>query len=94
MLSKRFTGKTSFYQNTDLRYSFSRLKTPLVPVRMGVYGGFDYGRIWLDDDNSKKWHNSYGAGFFVNAAEIISANLGVFSSSDGQRIAFGFGFIF
>jgi len=92
--NQRFTGKTSFYQNTDLRYSFSRLKTPLVPVRMGVYGGFDYGRIWLDDDNSKKWHNSYGAGFFVNAAEIISANLGVFSSSDGQRIAFGFGFIF
>ncbi|ETN96480.1 metallophosphoesterase [Zhouia amylolytica] len=92
--NQRFTGKNSVYQNTDLRYSFSQVKTALVPVRVGIYGSFDYGRIWLKDDESSKWHNSYGGGFFMNATEMITANLGVFDSSDGMRIAFSLGFGF
>lgn len=92
--NERFTGKNSFYQNTDLRYSFSRLKTNLIPLKLGIYGGFDYGRVWTENDASKKWHNSYGGGLFVNAADLLSANLGVFNSVDGVRVAFGLGFGF
>ncbi len=93
--NQRFTGKRAFYQNTDLRYSFSNLKTPLIPIKIGIYGSFDYGRVWLPNfDYSKKWHNTYGGGFFINGAELLSANLGVFNSDDGIRIAFGLGFGF
>ncbi|WP_179318289.1 metallophosphoesterase [Winogradskyella helgolandensis] len=92
--NERFTGKNAFYQNTDLRYSFSRMKTKLIPIKLGVYGGFDYGRVWVDDDTSKKWHNAYGGGFFINAIDLVSANLGVFNSADGVRVAFGLGFDF
>lgn len=92
--NQRFTGKQSFYQNSDLRYSFTRLKTGLLPVRLGFYGSFDYGRVWLDQEDSKKWHNSYGGGIFVNGAELFSANLGVFNSTDGLRVAFSLGFGF
>lgn len=92
--NQRFTGRNSFYQNTDLRYIFNSTKTRLIPIKMGVYGSFDYGRVWLDNENSKKWHNSYGGGFFVNAIELVSANLGIFNSSDGIRVAFGLGFGF
>ena len=48
---QRFTGKTSFYQNTDLRYSFRSRKTGLLPVTPGVYGGFDYGRVWFPGED-------------------------------------------
>ncbi|MCX7549950.1 metallophosphoesterase [Xanthomarina sp. F2636L] len=92
--NQRFTAKNSLYQNTDLRYSFSSLKTPLIPIKIGMYGSFDYGRVWLEDDSSKKWHNSYGGGVFINAIDLISANLGAFHSVDGMRIAFGLGFGF
>ncbi|MBA5764885.1 hypothetical protein H2O73_21285, partial [Vibrio sp. 404] len=50
--NQRYTGKKSLYQNTDLRYSFSRMKTPVIPIKMGVYGSFDYGRVWLDGEDS------------------------------------------
>lgn len=93
--NERFSGKQSFFQNTDIRYSFTNLKTPIIPVKIGLYGGFDYGRIWLEKyETSKKWHNSYGGGFFINGADLVSANLGVFNSKDGVRVAFGFGFGF
>lgn len=92
--NQRFTGNQSFYQNSDIRYSFSSMKTKLIPIRIGIYSGFDYGRIWLDNEESKKWHNSYGGGFFINGAELLSANLGFFNSSDGIRVAFSLGFQF
>ena len=91
---QRFTGKTAYFQNTDLRLSFRRRNTGLIPVTPGIYGGFDYGRVWLPEENSGQWHNSYGGGFFLNGSNIISANIGVFNSSDGTRFAFGLGFGF
>lgn len=92
--NQRFTGNQSFYQNSDVRYSFNSMKTKLIPIKIGIYSGFDYGRIWLDNEDSKKWHNSYGGGFFINGAELLSANLGLFNSSDGIRVAFSLGFQF
>lgn len=91
---QRFTGKTAYYQNTDLRYSFRKRQTGLLPVTPGIFGGYDYGRVWFPGDSSDKWHNSYGGGIFVNGADILSANLGFFNSSDGLRFAFGVGFGF
>ena len=92
--NQRFLGNQSFYNNTDLRYSFSSQKTRVIPVRLGVYGSFDYGRVWLKGENSNKWNNSYGGGFFLNGIELMTANLGVFNSSDGIRVAFKLGFGF
>lgn len=92
--NQRFVGNYSLYQNTDLRYCFNTAQSKTIPIRYGLYGGFDYGRIWLKGEDSKKWHNSYGGGFFINGAELLNANLGVFSSTDGIRVAFGLGFDF
>nr|WP_299387331.1 metallophosphoesterase [Allomuricauda sp.] len=91
---QRFTGKSAFYQNTDLRLSLRKQQAGVLPVTPGIFGGFDYGRVWFPGDDSDKWHNSYGGGFFVNGAGILSANAGIFSSSDGMRFAFGVGFGF
>lgn len=91
---QRFTGKTAFYQNTDIRFSFRSRQAGFLPVTPGIFGGFDYGRVWFPEDSSDKWHNSVGGGFFVNGADILSANIGLFNSSDGLRFAFGLGFGF
>jgi len=92
--NQRFTGKKSYYQNTDLRFRLKRLKTGLLPVTMGIYAGYDYGRVWLPDEDSDTWHTSYGGGFFFNATDIVSMTFAYFDSVDGPRFAFGIGFGF
>ena len=92
--NQRFIGNQSLYQNTDLRYSFSKVKTKLIPIRLGLYAGYDYGRVWLKGEDSQQWNTSYGGGFFINGVELLNTNLGIFSSADGIRIAFGLGFVF
>ncbi|GMN06945.1 metallophosphoesterase [Croceitalea sp. MTPC5] len=91
---QRFTGRSAYFQNTDLRLSFRKMRTGLLPVTPGIYGGFDYGRVWIPDEDSNIWHTSYGGGFFMNGSDLISANFGLFNSDDGLRFAFGVGFGF
>ena len=92
--NERFTGKNSFYQSTDVRLNLRKVKTGLLPLNIGIYGGVDYGRVWLDEDNSKKWNNSIGGGIFANAADMITFQLSYFTADDGGRISFGLGFGF
>lgn len=92
--NQRFAGQKSFYQNTDIRYSLRKMKTGLLPLSMGLYGGFDYGRVWIENQDSDQWHTSYGGGFFLNAADMMSLTLAVFNSDDGARFTFGLGFGF
>ena len=92
--NQRFTGKNAFVQSTDLRLNLTRIKTGWFPVYLGVYGGADYGRVWIEDDNSKKWNNSVGGGVFVNMANMMTGNISAFNSDDGLRLAFKLGFGF
>ena len=92
--NQRFIGKTSYYQNTDIRFSLKKKRTRLVPLALGLYGGFDYGRVWNPGIISKSWHTSYGGGFFLNASDVISINTALFASEDGTRFMFGLGFGF
>ena len=89
---QRFTGRNSFYNSTDLRFNFRKLKSGFAPMNLGFYGGLDLGRVWLKDDPSDKWHNSIGGGIWLNAAKFITGQAGAFTSSDGVRIAFKLGF--
>lgn len=91
---QRFSGKSAFTQSTDLRYSFRRRTTGLLPVTPGIYGGIDYGRVWFPGEDSGQWHNSYGGGLFLNGVDLLTLNLGLFHASDGARFTFGLGFGF
>jgi len=92
--NERFTGKRSFVQTTDLRLNLSKVKTVILPLHIGIFGGFDYGRVWISGDNSDKWNTSLGGGIWANAVDMLSANISIFNSDDGLRFAFGIGFGF
>lgn len=92
--NERFTGKQAFYQNIDLRMPLGGLRTSIIPIRFGLTGSFDYGRVWVSNDMSKQWHNSYGGSLWVSGVEAITANIGYFNSTDGGRIVFALGFSF
>ena len=98
---ERFSGKSAFVQSTDLRFNLSRKSSNFLPFNIGFYGGFDYGRVWIDNEfvsnpsfNEDQWNTSVGGGVFFTAYNIISANLSAFNSDDGLRVAFKLGFGF
>ena len=91
---QRFTGKTAFYQNSDLRVRLSDWKTPILPLKVGVFGGFDYGRVWMPDEDSSDWKTSYGGGFWLTGAELINFNISLFKAKENAYFQFGFGFQF
>ena len=91
---ERFTGRNSFVGSADLRYSFKQFKTSLLPLQIGVFGGFDVGRVWLKGDFSEKWHNDYGGGLWVTAAESVKGGFSLFNSVEGWRFTFALGLNF
>ncbi|HLF52621.1 metallophosphoesterase [Flavobacterium sp.] len=93
--NERFLGSKSFFQSTDLRWNIGKIRKSILPMTYGVLAGYDYGRIWLDAENSRKWHQSVGGGLWLNGLNVITAKLTYFKSDDDKaRIAFGLGFGF
>ena len=92
--TERFTGKSSLVGSADVRYSFPSFKTNILPLQIGIFGGADVGRVWLKGEDSEKWHNDYGGGFWVTAAESLSGTFNFFNSTEGLRFSFGFGLNF
>jgi len=61
----RFHGETSFYHNFDLRWKLFTFTSYLFPASVGVIGFHDIGRIWVDGENSDKWHRGAGGGIWI-----------------------------
>ncbi len=87
---ERFSGKSSFSHSSDVRWIWGKRRTGVLPIRPGIFAGVDYGRVWATGDDSRRWHNSYGGGFFIDGAEMLTAQLSLFNSTDGARFVFGF----
>jgi hypothetical protein len=87
----RFIGQQSLVGNVDLRYSFNTIRTNVMPLQFGVFGGLDVGRVWSDVPESNQWRNNYGLGFWVNGADLFSGTFNFFHSEDGFWFSFGFG---
>lgn len=90
----RFIGKSAFAAGGDLRYSFDEFKTGFLPLQMGVFGGYDIGRVWNDFEESNKWHDSFGGGIWITSARAVNGTLSLFKGSESWRFAFGFGLKF
>lgn len=85
---ERFAGNDTFLHSTDIRFTIAKVKS-FVPLTYGVSGGYDYGRVWLHGEDSNKWHQSAGGGFWINGADALTARVNYFYGSDGGRITFG-----
>ena len=90
----RYSGKYMFYQNIDLRVRLVYWKNVVMPMEIGILGGFDYGRVWEPKESSNKLHKGYTAGIWITPFTVASI---VFNYSFGEEeklFNFGFGFFF
>ncbi|RZJ42629.1 MAG: metallophosphoesterase, partial [Chryseobacterium sp.] len=92
--NERFAGKSYFLNNSEIRWDFGRVKNNIVPVNMGILVGYDLGRVWKDGEQSDKWHQGVGGGFWMNILETFSARIDYFTGEDGGRISGGVGLSF
>lgn len=91
--NNRFTGEAMAFFNSELRAQLFDVKTLLVPLRIGLRGFYDTGRIFQSGEDSKTWHSGYGFGLYIVPLEAtytlhLSAS---FSSEESLLITFGLG---
>ncbi len=92
--NERFSGKSYFINNAEVRWDFGRVKTNVVPANMGILVGYDLGRVWNDNEYSRKWHQGVGAGFWMSIVEAFSARIDFFTGEDGGRFSAAIGLNF
>lgn len=87
---ERFTGRSTFYQSSDLKWRLKRYITAVSPVTIGMFAGFDYGRVWSSNESSNTWHTSQGGGIWISSLKALTFNIGYFNSNEGNMIQVGF----
>jgi hypothetical protein len=96
--TQRFYGKSSLWHATDLRARLGNSENRTLPLTYGLFGSFDYGRVWQENDPDKNWHYSYGGGIWIAPVDILTLSVGAFIPKERKeerpRIAFQVGFWF
>ena len=90
----RFYGGKSFFHSTELRFKLVDTINSILPLSMGVMTGFDYGRVWLDGEASKKWHTSVGGGIWIRPVQLVVIQTNIYVSDEDYRISAGINFDF
>lgn len=60
---QRYAGDAGIAGGAELYVPFGKAFL-FVPGGVGLMGLFDVGRVYLDGEESKRWHKGYGGGFF------------------------------
>ena len=87
----RFSGKAMAYGSGELRCKIFKSKSFVLPGDVGILGFADFGRVWQDNENSKKWHNSFGGGFYFIPFNLITITATVAVSKEERLFNFSFG---
>ena len=90
---ERFSGRTSFFHQNDLRIRLAPVKLFGLPATLGVSPGFDYGRVWSSADDeageaADQLHLGYGGTVWVAPIDFIAINIGAFYAQTDERVRF------
>ena len=87
----RFAGEASLYAQSELRLFLARFYL-LAPADFGILGLADVGRVFLDGEESDRWHAAGGGGVwasFLDRAYMV--RLSVAASSERTAVYLGIG---
>lgn len=90
----RFRGRNAFWNSNDVRWNLGNLRNRVVPTKFGVFGSFDNGRVWQDNETSNLWHYTYGGGMFFNILDMASLTAGYHIGNEEGQVLVNFDFNF
>ena len=91
--AQRFWGKSSFYNQNELRY-ITNIKSRLMNAKAGLVAFFDNGRVWLPGEKSGTLHTSYGGGILIAPFYKISASVTYGISNESSLLQIGVNTLF
>jgi outer membrane translocation and assembly module TamA len=93
--SERFAGDGSLTGAAELRLKLFKYNI-LLPQTLGIFGFGETGRVFLKNEESKRWHASYGGGLFIHLInrDITFKLTYAASEEKDYAIYFGTGFGF
>jgi len=65
----RFAGDASVVANTEIDLALGRYSA-ILPLRYGVFGLCDFGRVFLAGESSSKWHTGSGGGIWLGLSTL------------------------
>jgi hypothetical protein len=90
----QYAGRSSLYQNTELRIKLLRYDTYLLPLNVGILGLVDHGRVFADGEHSRKIHRGIGGGVWVDFLNQTLLNA-TYTAGEFERVFnVTFGFLF
>lgn len=92
-LRNRFTGTSTLFVNSELRWEISEFNTSFLPIRVGVKAFFDTGRIYSTYDLTNNWHLGYGGGvYLIPLKKEVAINMSLaFSEEESALFLLGIG---
>jgi hypothetical protein len=94
-VSRRFIGDSSLFAGVSLRAWLGSIPSPIVPVRVGLVGFAQTGRVWFGEEVSDTWHNSVGGGLLLQPlAAPVTLHAVVGHSKESTLFYFGLGYPF
>jgi hypothetical protein len=91
---QRYAGDAGVIGNAELRLRGPQVSL-IVPIRLGVLGFADAGRVWLEGESSDTWHTGVGGGVWASAlGDRNVASISFASSADHSAVLFTAGFMF
>ncbi len=88
----RFAGRSAVFGNAELRAKLLDFNVYLTRGELGILGFIDHGRVWIDDENSNKWHRGYGAGLWLTPFKTIVLTGSLGFSDEGSVLDLSIGF--
>lgn len=90
----RFSGRTAFYQNTELRIRLSDVKGYIFRGKLGMFAFLDDGRVWAPGEKSGKLHIGFGGGIYFSPFNKLSLVFEYGASSETAFPCIRLGFLF
>jgi len=87
----RFRGDRSFAFTNDIYLDILQEKNVLLPIKLGIIGSFDTGRVWLDSEDSSTWHHAVGGGINLKLFGTLNLHGTYHVSDDDEMILVGLG---
>lgn len=89
--NERFYGRAAAYQNTNLRIPIITHHNYLFSGQSGLLFFNDLGRVWMDNEYSKRLHHGYGVGLWIAPFEKFIFFVQMENSIEDCVLTFRFG---
>jgi len=90
----RFSGRTSLYENAEIRWKLGSTNLYIIKGGIGLLGFVDGGRVWVPTETSDKWHVGYGGGFWILPYNKLAFTVTYGISEEDQLFNVRAGFLF